>query len=110
MLYIYLFITVPGAPPRVNIGSFQTEINSNNRVIFVYWQQIPMEIKNADNFQYIISANTDNTNLVEMTNSYARFTNMSLNTHYHFTIKSKNSEGESEESTVLEVPTNDESM
>lgn len=112
IIYICFSSSVPGAPPRVNIGSFQADITTNLREIYVYWQQIPIEIRNAENFHYIVTAedvtsNASNIKPSEIQASYARFSNMSLNTSYSFTIWSNNSEGRSLKSSELVVPTND---
>ncbi|GJQ67411.1 putative fibronectin type 3 [Trypoxylus dichotomus] len=104
----YTSSTIPGGPPKVNVGSFQTDITSNSRHIYVYWQQIPMEIRNGEYLQYIVDAKDQNleNKLSEITNSYAKFSNMSLSESYIFTIRSKNLVGFSKESTIIKVPAN----
>ncbi|KRT83594.1 Fibronectin domain-containing protein [Oryctes borbonicus] len=108
-LTAYTSSTIPGGPPKVNVGSFQTDITSNLRHVYVYWQQIPMEIRNGENLQYIVDVKDRNfeNKLSYITSSYAKFSNVSLNESYVFTIRSKNSEGFSKESTTISVPAND---
>lgn len=105
-------ISVPAIPPKVNIGSFETDITSNLRDIYVYWQQIPPELKNGEKFQYKVSISVNDTKVsrdMEVTDSYVKFTKMSLHSSYEVAIQSKNSMGLSKESTVLTVPANDKS-
>ncbi|XP_066999474.2 cytokine receptor [Anabrus simplex] len=104
--------TLPGASPRTDIGSFEeVEVNGvTSRDIYVYWQQIPKHLQNADGFQYkVISVKEmdpsepierhPHLQPVEMTNAYAKFKGLSFNS-YNFTIIAVNSEGNSEPAYV----------
>lgn len=100
---------VPGAPPKVNVGSFEILNNRSRRDIYVYWQSIPGEMKNGENFTYkILSVEEDNVekNLepVEVTNSYAKF-DISLKSH-RFIIVSTNEVGRSVNTSTIFVPSN----
>lgn len=95
----------PGAPPRVNVGSFfESDVTSLERDIYVYWQQVPLEIRNGERFGYDVIVNDDPKSLVHSTSSNAKFSKMSVNTTFKFTIRSKNVVGLSEETAVLVVP------
>ncbi|KAK9680081.1 Fibronectin type III domain [Popillia japonica] len=97
--------TEPGAPPRVNVGSFfESDVTSLERDIYVYWQQVPLEIRNGERFGYDVIVNDDPKSLVHSTSSNAKFSKMSVNTTFKFTIRSKNVVGLSEETAVLVVP------
>ncbi|GJQ70026.1 putative fibronectin type 3 [Trypoxylus dichotomus] len=108
--------TIPGAPPKVTVGSFQTDIASVDRDIYVYWQQVPLEIRNGEYFTYDVVAIDETLNdqlqhsnyNKSLTNAYAKFSGMSLYSSYKFIIRSKNSEGYSQNSVVVKVPPKDE--
>lgn len=52
--------TVPGTAPKTDIGSFEVAGTLNSRDIYVYWQQIPEDLYNGDNFEYrVISVEED---------------------------------------------------
>ncbi|KRT84462.1 Fibronectin domain-containing protein [Oryctes borbonicus] len=108
--------TIPGTPPNVNIGSFQTDIASLDRDIYVYWQQVPIEMRNGEYFTYDVIAVHESSKEPpyttsynkSITNSYAKFPGMSVYSSYKFIIRSKNSEGYSKKSVVVKVPPNNE--
>lgn len=59
----FLFInilTVPGAVPKTDIGSFEVSGGLPNRDVYIYWQHIPDYLKNGDNFEYKIISVEEN--------------------------------------------------
>ncbi|KAK5639012.1 hypothetical protein RI129_011504 [Pyrocoelia pectoralis] len=99
---------IPGAPPLTNIGSFEIISSGNTlnqREVFVYWQQIPLQVTNGENFTYYVEA-VENPEIrpMETTHAYAKFTNLSVDQRYTFQIWSKNTIGLSEEKSVVVVP------
>jgi hypothetical protein len=47
-------VTVPGASPKTDVGSFEILSESPRRDVYIYWQQIPEWFHNGDNFDYKI--------------------------------------------------------
>lgn len=45
---------VPGQGPKTDIGSFDIKNTFHSRDVTVYWQQIPKELENGNNFHYRI--------------------------------------------------------
>ncbi|KAK9497915.1 hypothetical protein O3M35_003814 [Rhynocoris fuscipes] len=104
--------TVPGMPPKTDIGSFETLDVESLRDITIYWQQIPRYFENGDLFEYkiirieeLIGENRTerNINPKEITKTYAKFTNLTHNT-YVFSIVSSNKEGYSSNISYITVP------
>lgn len=99
---MYIFV-VPGAPPELNIGSFEIEINRTRRDIYVYWKSIPEHLKNGENFSYKIIEADKNIEPSDITNTYAKFEYMSQNQH-RFRVVSTNEVGSSVNSSMIIVP------
>ena len=102
--------TIPGAPPATNKGSFEIvscegERKRQCRNVFVYWQQIPNEIRNGENLSYIVTVNDTSIVMEEKTNSYAKFKNLVYDRSYKFSISSKNAVGISTRESIVIVPT-----
>lgn len=103
---------IPGAPPKTNIGSFEIVSSGgnslNNTDVYVYWQQIPEDIKNGQDFSYRIGhvqgGETRYIKPDEMTNAYAKFNNLSVAESHTFRIWSQNSAGQSERESTVYVP------
>jgi hypothetical protein len=53
-------LTVPGAVPKTDIGSFEVSGGLPNRDVYIYWQHIPDYLKNGDNFEYKIVSVEEN--------------------------------------------------
>lgn len=99
---------IPGAAPKTDMGSFEVIGAKTSRDIYVYWQQIPENLYNGDNFEYrVISVEEDgskrNLNANETTKAYAKFKGLSQNS-YHFKIVSTNQEGYSHDFSEVFVP------
>lgn len=106
--------TIPGAAPKTDIGSFEVTGTLNSRDIYVYWQQIPEDLFNGDNFEYrVISVEEDglkrNLYANETTKAYAKFKGLSLNS-YRFKIVSSNQEGYSLDFAEVFVPAHSKSV
>ncbi|XP_066908387.1 cytokine receptor isoform X1 [Halyomorpha halys] len=46
--------SVPGLPPKTDVGCFESKVQGTFRNIYIYWQQIPQYEENGDNFEYKI--------------------------------------------------------
>jgi hypothetical protein len=53
-------LTVPGAVPKTDVGSFEVSGGLPNRDVYIYWQPIPDILKNGDNFEYKIISVEEN--------------------------------------------------
>ncbi|KAK4871636.1 hypothetical protein RN001_015760 [Aquatica leii] len=99
---------LPGRPPVTNIGSFEVVSSGNTlnqREVFIYWQQIPQSLANGPNFTYAVEViGRNDIELVEVTDAYAKFRNLSVYESYTFDIWSQNSVGRSKEKSVVVVP------
>jgi hypothetical protein len=104
---IYLF-AVPDEPPETNVGSFEIVSFGNSlqyREAYIYWRQISEEQKNGPEFSYVISVEEDPSNEpVELTNTYAKFKNLSISKSYTFSIWSKNINGSSARRSIIYIP------
>jgi hypothetical protein len=59
--FIYVdILTVPGAVPKTDIGSFEVSGGLPNRDVYIYWQHIPDYLKNGDNFEYKVISVEEN--------------------------------------------------
>lgn len=104
---------VPGAPPRTDIGSFEITENIGNRDVYLYWQAIPQNQENGNNFKYQIIHVQENGHKVtltpsETTRTYAKFKGISLNS-YLFEIVSTNEVGANSERARIYVPNQQDS-
>ncbi|XP_046405869.1 cytokine receptor-like isoform X2 [Ischnura elegans] len=104
--------TIPGAPPKVDMGSFEVDGGGPSRDVYIYWQEIPDYMQNGPEFQYAIKEIRQNGQLNalvpnEVTRAYAKFKGLTLN-NYTFTVVSKNREGLSIESSQVYVPSWDD--
>ncbi|XP_075218281.1 cytokine receptor domeless isoform X2 [Lycorma delicatula] len=100
--------TVPSAPPKTDIGSFETSRGIPTRDVYVYWQQIPECMWNGDNFTYLVMSVDESGKEVLKTpdkveKSYARFKTLGLK-EYHLRIYSANNEGLSETGSDVYIP------
>lgn len=105
--------TIPGAAPKVDVGSFEVSGGLPNRDVYIYWQRIPEYLKNGDNFQYKIISVLENGEPRalypdEITNAYAKFRGISFNS-FKFSIVSSNEKGYSRDMSVVYVPSKPES-
>ncbi|XP_012522473.1 uncharacterized protein LOC105828601 [Monomorium pharaonis] len=99
---------LPGAAPRTDVGSFEIAENNGNRDVYLYWQAIPQNQENGDNFKYQIIHVEENGRKVavtpsETTRTYAKLKGISLNS-YRFEIVSTNEVGASNDRARIYVP------
>ena len=99
----------PSRAPVTCGASFQITRYPNHRDIYVYWQQLRQRYHNGPNFRYeIVQIMSGDERLsllpVEVTDSYAKFTNMTYVDQYKFSVTSVNSEGEAPGSSKVSVP------
>lgn len=99
---------MPGAAPRTDIGSFEITENNGNRDVYLYWQAIPQNQENGDNFKYQINHVEENGYKValtpsETTRTYAKLKGISFNS-YLFEIVSTNEVGANSERARIYVP------
>jgi hypothetical protein len=104
---------VPGAAPRTDVGSFEIAENNGNRDVYLYWQAIPQNQENGDNFKYQIIHVEENGHKVtltpsETTRTYAKLKGISLNS-YRFEIISTNEIGASSDRERIYLPKQQES-
>lgn len=109
--------TVPGNPPKTDVGSFESKVQETYRNIYIYWQQIPACEENGEHFEYKILRIEElvgsewierNVTPAAITKTYALFKMMSFN-RYNFTIASSNKEGISRETANVVVPSKHQS-
>ncbi|XP_011874868.1 PREDICTED: cytokine receptor [Vollenhovia emeryi] len=103
---------LPGAAPRTDIGSFEITENPGNRDVYLYWQAIPQNQENGDNFKYQIVRVEENGRTValtpsETTRTYAKVKGISLNS-YLFEIISTNEVGANGDRARIYVPNQQE--
>ncbi|XP_076280238.1 cytokine receptor domeless isoform X2 [Lasioglossum baleicum] len=102
--------TVPGRSPKTDIGSFEVAgENSLTRDVYLYWQTIPDNMKNGDNFAYKIDHVEENGKRLslrpnETTETYVKFNGINLNNYYRFEIVSTNIVGMNKERAKIFVP------
>jgi len=101
-------ILVPGAAPQTDIGSFEIAENNGSRDIYLYWQAIPQNQENGDNFKYQIIHVEKNGNKIaltpsETTRTYAKLKGISLKS-YLFEIISTNEVGANSDHARIYVP------
>ncbi|XP_018407282.1 PREDICTED: uncharacterized protein LOC108783250 [Cyphomyrmex costatus] len=99
---------LPSAAPRTDIGSFEIAENNGNRDVYLYWQAIPQNQENGDNFKYQIIHVEENGQKValtpsETTRTYAKLKGISLNS-YLFEIVSTNEVGANNSRARIYVP------
>ncbi|KAK2586334.1 hypothetical protein KPH14_010628 [Odynerus spinipes] len=100
--------TLPGLPPRTDIGSFEIAENNFNRDVYLYWQAIPQYLENGDNFKYHVDYVEESGRKLalvpnETTRTYAKFRGISFNS-YHFEVVSTNVVGMSKERSKIFIP------
>ncbi|XP_011695047.1 PREDICTED: cytokine receptor isoform X2 [Wasmannia auropunctata] len=103
---------LPGAAPRTDIGSFEIAENNGNRDVYLYWQAIPHNQENGDNFKYQIihvEENGQNVSLTpsETTRTYAKLKGISFHS-YLFEIISTNEVGANSNRARIYVPNHQE--
>lgn len=114
-MFSYL-ILVPSAAPRTDIGSFEIAENNGNRDVYLYWQAIPQNQENGDNFKYqIIHVENDGYNIKRMTltpsettRTYAKLKGIGLK-NYLFEIISANEVGPNSDRARIYIPSQNES-
>lgn len=104
---------MPSAAPRTDIGSFEIAENNGNRDVYLYWQAIPQNQENGDNFKYQIIHVEENGQKValtpsETTRTYAKLKGITLNS-YLFEIISTNEVGANNSRARIYVPNQKES-
>lgn len=114
-MFSYL-ILVPGAAPRTDIGSFEIAENNGNRDVYLYWQAIPQNQENGDNFKYqIVHVENDGYNIKRMaltpsetTRTYAKLKGIGFKS-YLFEIISANEVGPNSDRARIYIPNQSES-
>ncbi|XP_019700208.1 uncharacterized protein LOC105190189 isoform X2 [Harpegnathos saltator] len=105
--------SVPSYPPRTDIGSFEiTEIDDKSRDVFLYWQRIPRNHENGENFTYEVDYVEKNGADAYLKNknstvAYVKYT-ITADSKYLFKIASKNEVGFSSNRSEIIVPTQSE--
>ncbi|KYN26832.1 Cytokine receptor [Trachymyrmex cornetzi] len=99
---------LPSAAPRTDIGSFEITENNGNRDVYLYWQAIPQNQENGNNFKYQIIHVEENGQKValtpsETTRTYAKLKGIALNS-YLFEIISTNEVGANNSRARIYVP------
>lgn len=110
-IYSYL-ISVPGCPPKIDVGSFHIIEHVASRDVFIYWQTIPQTEQNGNNFMYHINVEDSNNKVLERANTtsgYYHFKGLANFNKYHFTIFTVNEVGRSRERAKIVVPTKEDS-
>ncbi|XP_012229180.2 cytokine receptor [Linepithema humile] len=103
--------TLPGCPPKTDVGSFHIIEHIANRDVFLYWQTIPQTEQNGNNFMYLINVEDNNHKVLEQANTtsgYYQFKGLGNSNKYHFTISTVNEVGASRERTKIIIPTKEE--
>ncbi|XP_032682299.1 uncharacterized protein LOC116849327 isoform X2 [Odontomachus brunneus] len=106
--------STPSYPPRTDIGSFEiTEIDDKSRDVFLYWQRIPQNHENGENFMYEVDhveKNGINSPYFKNKNSTVAFIKYTITTDskYLFRVASRNEVGPSNGRSELIVPTQTE--
>lgn len=100
---------IPAASPKTILGSYellQSTNNLNTREVYIYWQQVPEELKNDDTFEYYVTEmnGSSELNLTEITKSYAHYADLLTYKEYTFLIWSRNSIGLSVNHSIVSVP------
>ncbi|XP_012253310.2 cytokine receptor [Athalia rosae] len=100
--------TLPGQPPKTDVGSFEIAGNSGNRDVYIYWQTIPAWLENGDNFTYQVVHVEENGRSVDLqphetTKTYAKFKAISFNS-FRFEIVTTNCRGANRQKAVVHVP------
>ncbi|XP_024884406.1 uncharacterized protein LOC112462719 [Temnothorax curvispinosus] len=103
---------LPGAAPRTDIGSFEIAEYNGSRDVYLYWQAIPQNQENGDNFKYqIIHVEENGHNVAltpsETTRTYAKLKGISFNS-YLFEIVSTNEVGANSSRARIYVPNQQE--
>lgn len=52
---IRISVTVPGAAPETDIGSFEVVRRQSGLTVSIYWKPVPVYLQNGDNFKYTIT-------------------------------------------------------
>ncbi|KAL6961666.1 Fibronectin type 3 domain [Sarracenia purpurea var. burkii] len=108
--------TDPCAPylsPEIDVGGFQIDNQRLDRQdVLVFWKDISPEEKNGNEFQYKITMlenDVESTTAPDLvTNSFAKYVNLSINESYRFFIKSTNAFGSAPYSAELRLPQKDD--
>lgn len=108
LLNLSFNFSVPGMPPRTDMGSFEITENNANRDVYLYWQAIPQNQENGDNFTYkiiYVEENGQNATIKpdEITKTYAKFKGLSFS-KYYFEIASTNAVGNNKDRAKIFVP------
>ncbi|XP_065215488.1 cytokine receptor-like [Planococcus citri] len=98
----------PYKSPETDLGSFEIHREDNRRDVFVYWKALQQTEYNGDEFYYNISI-FDEYGEVSikpemLTQSFAKYPNLSFNISYSFYIRSVNAEGPANYTTSVYVP------
>ena len=100
---------VPGHSPVTCQASFMINRYPQTRDIFVYWQKIDQRFHNGPNFHYEITNITSDGQSYpispdEVTESFAKFSRLSYDQSFEFSVISVNDEGSSPEASLVTVP------
>ncbi|KAK0096530.1 hypothetical protein PV326_005230 [Microctonus aethiopoides] len=103
---------LPGMSARTDIGSFEIMENKEDRDVYLYWQAIPLQLENGDNFEYRVDYIEMNGHKVsikpnETTRTYAKFKAISFKS-YRFVISTLNVVGFHPEKAVIFIPSRQE--
>ena len=93
----------PARPPTTNIAAFQVVDQPHARLVFVYWQRLPRRDQFGPDFEYVVRDLTGDILPTEVRTSHARFDSLPAASQ-KISIFSANSEGSSEEFSVLDIP------
>ena len=93
----------PPRPPATTIAAFQVVEQPHSRAVIVYWQRLARREQYGPDFEYVARDLTGDIPPTEVRTSHARFDSLSA-APQKISIFSTNSEGSSEEFSVLDIP------
>ena len=93
----------PPRPPNTTIAAFEVVERPHSRAVIVYWQRLARREQYGPDFEYVVRDLTGDILPTEVRTSHARFDSLSAASQ-KISIFSTNSEGSSEEFSVLDIP------
>ena len=93
----------PARPPNTTISAFQVVERPHSRALIVYWQRLARREQYGPDFEYVVRDLTGDILPTEVRTSHARFDSVSAASQ-KISIFSTNSEGSSEEFSILDIP------
>ncbi|XP_055914177.1 cytokine receptor-like isoform X2 [Eupeodes corollae] len=96
----------PNKPPYIGIGNFY--VHPKEKIISLFWQQMPEYEHNGPNFEYEISNIMENRQFIKSlrtitTNSAAIIIDWKNTSEYEFQLRSRNKEGFSSAASILKI-------